>query len=74
DHIQQRSVDLSHVEILVLDEADRMLDMGFIRDIRRILAVLPKKRQNLLFSATFSPEIRGLADGLLNNPTSVEVA
>ncbi len=74
DHIQQRSVDLSHVEILVLDEADRMLDMGFIRDIRRILAVLPKKRQNLLFSATFSPEIRGLADGLLNNPASVEVA
>ena len=74
DHIQQRSVDLSHVEILVLDEADRMLDMGFIRDIRRILAVLPKKRQNLLFSATFSPEIRSLADGLLNNPASVEVA
>ncbi|MFA7655334.1 MULTISPECIES: DEAD/DEAH box helicase [Acidithiobacillus] len=74
DHIQQRSVDLSHVEILVLDEADRMLDMGFIRDIRRILAVLPKKRQNLLFSATFSPEIRTLADGLLNNPVSVEVA
>ncbi len=74
DHIQQRSVDLSRVEILVLDEADRMLDMGFIRDIRRILAVLPKKRQNLLFSATFSPEIRALADGLLNNPASVEVA
>jgi len=74
DHIQQRSVDLSHVEILVLDEADRMLDMGFIRDIRRILAVLPKKRQNLLFSATFSPEIRSLADGLLHNPASVEVA
>jgi ATP-dependent RNA helicase RhlE len=74
DHIQQRSVDLSHVEILVLDEADRMLDMGFIRDIRRILAVLPKKRQNLLFSATFSPEIRSLAAGLLNNPASVEVA
>ena len=74
DHIQQHSVDLSHVEILVLDEADRMLDMGFIRDIRRILAVLPKKRQNLLFSATFSPEIRSLADGLLNNPASVEVA
>lgn len=74
DHIQQRSVDLSHVEILVLDEADRMLDMGFIRDIRRILAILPKKRQNLLFSATFSAEIRALADGLLNNPVSVEVA
>ncbi|WP_414041824.1 DEAD/DEAH box helicase [Acidithiobacillus sp. M4-SHS-6] len=74
DHIQQRSVDLSHVEILVLDEADRMLDMGFIRDIRRILAILPKRRQNLLFSATFSPEIRTLADGLLKNPVSVEVA
>ncbi|WP_163097406.1 DEAD/DEAH box helicase [Acidithiobacillus ferrianus] len=74
DHVQQRSVDLSHVEILVLDEADRMLDMGFIRDIRRILALLPKKRQNLLFSATFSPEIRGLADGLLNDPVRVEVA
>ena len=55
DHIQQRTVDLSQIEILVLDEADRMLDMGFIRDIRRILAVLPAQRQNLLFSATFSP-------------------
>ncbi len=74
DHIQQRSVDLSQVEILVLDEADRMLDMGFIRDIRRILTLLPKNRQNLLFSATFSPEIRGLADGLLHDPVRVEVA
>lgn len=74
DHLQQRTVNLSNVEILVLDEADRMLDMGFIRDIRRVLAVLPAKRQNLLFSATFSEEIRGLAAGLLTNPASVEVA
>jgi len=74
DHAQQKTVDLSRVEILVLDEADRMLDMGFIRDIRRVLALLPSKRQNLLFSATFSDEIRKLADGLLSNPVSVEVA
>ncbi len=58
DHLQQKTIDLSHVEILVLDEADRMLDMGFIRDIRRVLAVLPRVRQNLLFSATFSDEIK----------------
>ena len=74
DHVSQRTVDLSHVEILVLDEADRMLDMGFIRDIRKILALLPKKRQNLLFSATFSDEIKQLADGLLNAPVLIEVA
>ncbi len=74
DHVGQRTVDLSHVEILVLDEADRMLDMGFIRDIRKILALLPKKRQNLLFSATFSDEIKQLADGLLNAPALIEVA
>ena len=74
DHLQQKTVDLSHVEILVLDEADRMLDMGFIRDIKKILAVLPKQRQNLLFSATFSDEIKGLADGLLNKPAMIEVA
>ena len=74
DHVQQKTVDLSHIEILVLDEADRMLDMGFIRDIRKILALLPKKRQNLLFSATFSDEIKLLADGLLNNPALIEVA
>jgi len=73
DHIQQRSVDLSRVEILVLDEADRMLDMGFIRDIRRVLAVLPAARQNLLFSATFSDDIRKLADGLLRNPEMIAI-
>ncbi len=73
DHLGQRTIDLSRVEILVLDEADRMLDMGFIRDIRKILAVLPPRRQNLLFSATFSDEIRRLADGLLENPASVQV-
>ena len=74
DHVQQKTVDLSHVEILVLDEADRMLDMGFIRDIKKILALLPKHRQNLLFSATFSDEIKALADGLLNKPAMIEVA
>jgi len=74
DHVGQKTVDLSHVEILVLDEADRMLDMGFIRDIKRVLAVLPKQRQNLLFSATFSDEIKSLADGLLTNPALIEVA
>ena len=74
DHVQQKTVNLSHVEILVLDEADRMLDMGFIRDIRRILGLLPAKRQNLLFSATFSDEIRELADSLLRDPAQVEVA
>ncbi|VVE00484.1 DEAD/DEAH box helicase [Pandoraea anhela] len=74
DHMQQKTVDLSGVEILVLDEADRMLDMGFIRDIRRVLAALPAQRQNLLFSATFSDEIKQLADGLLKSPALIEVA
>jgi len=74
DHVGQKTLDLSAVEILVLDEADRMLDMGFIRDIKKILALLPKQRQNLLFSATFSDEIKTLADGLLHNPGFVEVA
>ncbi len=74
DHAQQRTVDLSHIEILVLDEADRMLDMGFIRDIKKIMAMLPKKRQTLLFSATFSNEIKTLADSLLISPVTVEVA
>src|SRR5918994_4725038 len=73
DHLGQRTIDLSTVGILVLDEADRMLDMGFIRDIRRVLDVLPKRRQNLLFSATFSEEIRSLARGFLDEPASVQV-
>jgi len=74
DHLQQRTIDLSNVEVLVLDEADRMLDMGFIRDIRKIMQVLPKQRQNLLFSATFSNEIRRLAADLLNSPKEISVA
>jgi len=74
DHISQRTVDLSALQMLVLDEADRMLDMGFIRDIRRVISSLPKQRQNLLLSATFSDDIRSLAEGLLANPVSVEVA
>ena len=74
DHVQQRTLDLSKIEILVLDEADRMLDMGFIHDIRKVLALLPAKRQTLLFSATFSNEIRALADKLLDRPVSVEVS
>ena len=74
DHMQQGNIDLSSVEVLVLDEADRMLDMGFIRDIRKILKQVPAQRQNLLFSATFSREIRGLAANLLNNPAEIQVA
>ena len=74
DLMNQRAVDLTQVEFFVLDEADRMLDMGFIHDIKKILKVLPKTRQNLLFSATFSKEIKTLASGFLNNPALVEVA
>ncbi len=74
DHVQQRTIDLRAVEILVLDEADRMLDMGFIHDIRRVLALLPAKRQNLLFSATFPEEVRKLASGFMRDPVTVEVA
>ncbi|MFJ4065395.1 DEAD/DEAH box helicase [Pseudomonas sp. NPDC089996] len=69
----QGKVDLAHVEILVLDEADRMLDMGFIHDVKKVLARLPAKRQNLLFSATFSKDITDLADKLLHNPERIEV-
>jgi ATP-dependent RNA helicase RhlE len=74
DHVRQGNIDLSAVEIFVLDEADRMLDMGFIRDIRQIIKQLPKERQNLLFSATFSKEIRELANNLLDNPAEIQVA
>lgn len=74
DLAQKNAVDLSTVKTLVLDEADRMLDMGFIHDIRRIITRLPKKRQNLLFSATFSDEIKGLAQSILNSPESISVA
>ena len=74
DHLHQKSVNLSRVEILVLDEADRMLDMGFIPDIKRILSVLPAQRQNLLFSATFPDEVRRLAKEMLRSPVTIEVA
>jgi len=74
DHVEQKTVDLRQVEILVLDEADRMLDMGFIHDIRKILALLPTQRQNLLFSATFPEEIRKLSGSFMKDPVTVEVA
>ena len=74
DHVQQRNINLSNVEILVLDEADRMLDMGFLPDIKQIMALIPKKRQSLLFSATVPNAIKSLAAQLLNNPVEVEVA
>ncbi len=74
DHASQKTVDLSKVDILVLDEADRMLDMGFIHDVRKILKLLPKERQNLLFSATLSKDITKLADNLLDSPVMIEVA
>jgi ATP-dependent RNA helicase RhlE len=74
DHMQRGTIRLDAVETLVLDEADRMLDMGFIRDIRKVLKVIPAKRQNLLFSATFSSEIKQLANELLNSPMEIQVA
>jgi len=74
DHMQQGTIDLSAIEVLVLDEADRMLDMGFIRDIRKILKVLPENRQNLLFSATFSNDIKNLAARTLNSPAEIQVS
>ena len=74
DHVEQRTLQLSQVQMLVLDEADRMLDMGFMPDLKRILALLPKKRQTLMFSATFSPEIKKLSEEFLNKPTLIEVA
>jgi ATP-dependent RNA helicase RhlE len=74
DHVEQKTLSLSQVQILVLDEADRMLDMGFMPDLKRILALLPKQRQNMMFSATFSNEIKKLADDFLTNPRLIEVA
>ncbi|MCP4113890.1 MAG: DEAD/DEAH box helicase [Desulfobacteraceae bacterium] len=74
DHAGRKTLDLSRLEILVLDEADRMLDMGFIHDIRKVLKLLPKRRQNMLFSATYSSDIKRLADKLLNDPELIEVS
>ena len=74
DHIEQKTLQLNQVQMLVLDEADRMLDMGFMPDLKRILALLPKQRQNLMFSATFSNEIKKLSDEFLTNPKLIEVA
>ena len=73
DHVEQRTIDLSRVEVLVLDEADRMLDMGFIPDVRRIVKLLPTQRQTLLFSATFNNEVRRLAADFMQNPAFVQV-
>ena len=74
DHVQQKVLNLSQTQIFVMDEADRMLDMGFLPDLQRIINLLPKKRQNLMFSATFSPEIKKLAASFLTNPVLIEVA
>jgi len=74
DHVQQKTINLSQTQILVMDEADRMLDMGFLPDLQRIINLLPKQRQNLMFSATFSPEIKKLAASFLNDPVTIEVA
>jgi ATP-dependent RNA helicase RhlE len=74
DHVEQKNISLGQVQMLVMDEADRMLDMGFLPDLQRIINMLPKQRQNLMFSATFSPEIKKLANTFLNNPLTIEVA
>ncbi|MCS0611681.1 DEAD/DEAH box helicase [Massilia kyonggiensis] len=74
DHVEQKNISLAQVQMLVMDEADRMLDMGFLPDLQRIINLLPKKRQNLMFSATFSPEIKKLASSFLNDPLTIEVA
>jgi ATP-dependent RNA helicase RhlE len=73
DHMRQRTIDLGHVEVLVLDEADRMLDMGFILDVRRIIAAVPQKRQTMLFSATISPQVQALAAGILKDPIMIQI-
>ena len=74
DLYQQKAVKFNQLEVLILDEADRMLDMGFIHDLKRIMSFLPKDRQNLMFSATFADQIRSLAKGLMNNPTEISVS
>jgi ATP-dependent RNA helicase RhlE len=74
DHVEQKNISLGQVQMLVMDEADRMLDMGFLPDLQRIINLLPKKRQNLMFSATFSPEIKKLANSFLTDPQTIEVA
>lgn len=74
DHVEQKNISLGQVQILVMDEADRMLDMGFLPDLQRIINLLPKQRQNLMFSATFSPEIKKLANTFLKDPVTIEVA
>ncbi len=73
DHMQRRTIDLRHVEVLVIDEADRMFDMGFINDVRKIIAAVPAKRQTLLFSATIPPEVKALAAGVMNHPKIIQV-